>query len=112
MSNSEEQDKITVRDYYKLDDGSMVSTKNRFCQDVAPVAAEIPKDDQIFCEDQDGIPRIEIIREHFRFEGRLTESQVMRILRLGTALLASEDNLLRIPAPLISKFPNIQCFSK
>lgn len=86
--------------YYRCEDGSLVNTLERFCQEVPPIAAEFPRDDQIFDAD-DGLPIPEIIKEHFRYEGRLTESQVTRILELGTAILKKEDNLLKLPAPIV-----------
>jgi len=101
------EDSKYPKNFYKLEDGSLVSTTDRFCQEVNPVATNIPSDEDIF-NNESGLPNESFIKNHFYLEGRLTESQVMQILRLGTALLTAEDNLLKIEAPLISKLPRDQ----
>ncbi|SCU90421.1 LAME_0E08482g1_1 [Lachancea meyersii CBS 8951] len=83
---------------YTLENGVRVSTKERVCSSVRPVALGTPTDEELF--KQDGIPDPDFLREHFRREGRLTESQVLRILEAGTECLSKEPNLLRVPAPV------------
>lgn len=44
-------------------------------------------------------PNIELLKEHFFHEGKLTEPQAMFILEQTTALLKTEPNMLRISGP-------------
>ncbi len=93
---------VDGRPHYRLPDGSLVSTTDRFCRSVPPVATRTPSDDQVF-EDVDGrsLPCTDYIREHLRAEGRLSREQILRIIEDGTALLRTEPNLLRLPAPVV-----------
>ena len=46
---------------------------------------------------------MEYLKTHFFEEGKLTESQVLRIVRSGKDLLTKEANLLNIDTPATSK---------
>ncbi|CEP61656.1 calcineurin catalytic subunit A LALA0_S03e07822g [Lachancea lanzarotensis] len=83
---------------YTLENGVKVSTKERVCSSVRPVKLGTPSDEELFLDN--GYPDPDFLKEHFRREGRLTESQVLRILEAGTACLSREPNLLRVPAPV------------
>lgn len=71
---------------------------DRECPEVPPLTRNLLNDDQLF--DQEGRPYPQVLVDHFVAEGRLTESQVERILSRGIALLRSEPNLVRVPAPV------------
>jgi len=45
-------------------------------------------------------PNPDFLRDHFLREGRLTEQQALTILRMATALLTSEPNVLMVPSPV------------
>ncbi|CUS20195.1 LAQU0S01e01134g1_1 [Lachancea quebecensis] len=83
---------------YTLENGTRVSTKERVCSSVRPVALGTPTDAELFQEN--GLPNHEFLREHFRREGRLNETQVLRILKMATDCLSREPNLLQVPAPV------------
>ena len=102
---------------YTLEDGTVLSTVDRFVSgtrlycphmftrniialELPPVAAQIPTEEELF--DQEGKPRINFLRDHFIAEGKLTTSQTMQIIELGTALLSKEANLLELAAPITS----------
>lgn len=63
----------------------------------------IPDDVVIFPDPASSIPDAEYIKSHFFEEGRLTEGQVLKIVRAGIQLLKSEPNLLILDAPATSK---------
>lgn len=62
------------------------------------------EDDELFKKNENGriIVDTEILREHFFEEGRLSESQVIRLLNMGKDLLRLEDNLVQVDAPITS----------
>ncbi|CAR22963.1 calcineurin catalytic subunit A [Lachancea thermotolerans CBS 6340] len=83
---------------YTLENGTRVSTKERVCSSVRPVALGTPTDAELF--QGNGLPNHDFLREHFRREGRLSETQVLRILKMATDCLSREPNLLQVPAPV------------
>ncbi|CCH61512.1 hypothetical protein TBLA_0E04600 [Henningerozyma blattae CBS 6284] len=84
---------------YTLEDGTTVSTKDRAVKSVPPIAPVPARDDQVF-DPNTGLPNHEFLREHFKREGRLTESQALKILDMATVCLSKEPNLLHVPAPV------------
>lgn len=83
---------------YITEEGDRISTKERPILSVTPPAAFKPTDEQLFL--RNGLPNCEFLKDHFIHEGRLHEEQAIRILRAATNLLASEPNLLEVPAPV------------
>ncbi|SCV04840.1 LANO_0G12860g1_1 [Lachancea nothofagi CBS 11611] len=83
---------------YTLENGIKVSTKDRVCSSVRPVALGLPSDQEVF--QNNGLPDHAFLREHFRREGRLSEFQVLRILQMSAECLSKEPNLLHVPAPV------------
>lgn len=83
---------------YTTDDGEKMSTVARAVPLVDPPATFKPTEKQLFLPN--GLPNIAFLREHFIHEGRLHEEHAIRIVRYATDLLASEPNLLEIPAPV------------
>lgn len=63
----------------------------------------IPEDSVIFPDPKSDKPDAEYIKAHFFEEGKLTEAQVLRIVKAGTKLLTTEPNLLEIETPATSK---------
>lgn len=84
---------------YKLEDGRRVSTKERVVKNVAPITGKLPTDEELF-DKESGLPNHGFLREHFKREGRLQESQALRILEMATSCLSKEPNLLHVPAPV------------
>ncbi|QLQ79925.1 hypothetical protein HG537_0C05740 [Torulaspora globosa] len=84
---------------YSLEDGRRVSTKERVIKEVPPVTGKLPVDEEVFDPDR-GLPDHEFLREHFKREGRLRESQALKILAMATSCLSKEPNLLHVPAPV------------
>ena len=96
----EEKQPPNKRDFsvYITDEGEELSTKERAVKAVEPPASFKPTDQQLFLPN--GLPNCEFLKTHFIHEGRLHEEQAIRILRDASDLLASEPNLLDVPAPV------------
>lgn len=92
---------ITTQDLtkYKLESGEIVTTTHRINDKVTPITNHIPTDDEIF-DPKTGLPNHLFIRDHFKQEGRLSIGQALKIIINATKLLASEPNLLNVPAPV------------
>lgn len=84
---------------YQLEDGKIVSTKDRVVDQVTPISNRLPTDDEIF-DPVSGLPNHAFLRGHFQREGRITEQQAMKILTMATDCLSKEPNLLTVPAPV------------
>ncbi|KAI9337646.1 serine/threonine-protein phosphatase 2B catalytic subunit A1 [Pilaira anomala] len=85
---------------YKLEDGTVVNTKDRICKNVEAPAYQKPTNQELWSTEQPGLPNLLFLKEHFRREGRLTEEQALYILNSTNDLLKNEPNLLRISAPI------------
>ena len=83
---------------YITDDGTKLNTKERAVPSVEPPASFKPSDSDVFLPN--GLPNCEFLKDHFFKEGRLTIDQASRIIHDATDLLASEPNLLQVPAPV------------
>lgn len=83
---------------YLTEDGQSLSTTERAVNTVEPPAAFKPTDEQLFYAN--GLPNHEFLKDFFFKEGRLHESQAIRILEMATDVLAAESNLLEVPAPV------------
>ncbi len=59
-----------------------------------------PSDEQFYQDESREKPNIQFLKEHLFREGRLTEEQVLFIIRKGTELLRAEPNLLEMDAPV------------
>ncbi|EGD76892.1 hypothetical protein PTSG_08238 [Salpingoeca rosetta] len=70
---------------------------------VEPPAAEVLGVDAIL--DAKGKPRIDVLREHFRKEGVVTEEAAIQILITAGKVLKEEPTLLEVPAP-VTGVPN------
>lgn len=100
-TTSQDKDKLlqNAKDTYTLEDGTVVSTKERVVKKVSPVAKRAPTDEELF-DPVTNLPNHEFLKEHFKKEGRLTEEQALKILRMATTCLTNEPNLLTVPAPI------------
>ncbi|CAK7243669.1 MAG: 3',5'-cyclic-nucleotide phosphodiesterase (PDEase) (3':5'-CNP) [Sporothrix thermara] len=85
---------------HAMEDGTNVSTTERVCKDVQAPATYKPTDEQFYSDETHTKPNIAFLKQHFYREGRLTEEQVLFILRKGTELLRAEPNLLEMDAPI------------
>eukprot|EP00917_Polyrhabdina_sp_WS-2016_P019502 GHVP01041682.1.p1 GENE.GHVP01041682.1~~GHVP01041682.1.p1 ORF type:complete len:473 (-),score=64.54 GHVP01041682.1:1744-3162(-) len=83
---------------FELDDGSIINTKERALQYV-----QLPKRE--YLEDADffelGIPNPELIFQHFRDEGLLTQNQATAILTGLRPILYKEPNLIEVSGHII-----------
>lgn len=85
---------------HTLDDGTQVSTKERFCKDVQPPAWEPLSDEQFYQDEARTKPNLKVLKDHLFREGRLTEEQALFIINTGSELLHAENTLLEIEAPV------------
>lgn len=83
---------------YITEEGDKIYTKERVVKTIDSPATFTPSDDQVFLPS--GLPNCDFLKDHFFKEGRLKEEQAIRILNDATDLLASEPNLLQVPAPV------------
>lgn len=83
---------------YVMEDGEKFSTNTRAVPSVSAPATFKPTDSQVFLAN--GLPNTEFLKDHFFHEGRLQHHQAVKILHDATELLASEPNLLTVPAPV------------
>lgn len=49
-------------------------------------------------------PNVQLLRDHFLNEGRLTEHQALWILEQAATLLAQEPNMLQIEGPVTGEY--------
>ena len=49
---------------------------------------------------QNGVIQLEILREHLKAEGRVTDEACKRIIRDGSAILRKEETLLSVESPI------------
>ena len=92
---SDKPQDITV---YTTDEGENFSTVERAVTSVEAPATFKPTEEQLFLPN--GLPNCAFLKEHFIREGRLHEEHAIRILHDATELLASEPNMLEVPAPV------------
>ncbi|KAI8065262.1 serine/threonine-protein phosphatase 2B catalytic subunit A1 [Gongronella butleri] len=85
---------------YTMEDGSVVSTKERVIKDVPAPIVTLPSDDEFWSKERPGLPDIHFLKNHFYREGRLTEEQALHIIEKGSEILRNEPNLLEVSAPI------------
>ncbi|CAG8558661.1 14190_t:CDS:10 [Rhizophagus irregularis] len=99
-----EETKVPVPDIdftvHEMDDGSKVSTLDRYCKDVQAPAVQIPTSDEFFSKEDPEKPDIAFLKNHFIREGRISEEQALYIISKGTEILKQEPNLLEVDAPI------------
>ncbi|XP_075242015.1 protein phosphatase 3 catalytic subunit alpha-like [Convolutriloba macropyga] len=69
-----------------------------------PKSKRIPRDKLTVADVFDsktGLPRLDVLRNHMKSEGRLSDSCALKVLRETTALFGHEPNLLEVEAPVI-----------
>ena len=92
-------EKPTDLSLYTLDTGEKIRTTGRVVPSVPPITNKLPTDDELF-DSTTGLPNHTFLRNHFLREGRLTESQILRIINMATECLSQEPNLLMVPSPV------------
>ncbi|RUP19264.1 Metallo-dependent phosphatase-like protein [Jimgerdemannia flammicorona] len=85
---------------HTMDDGAVVSTRERVIKEVQGPATSLPTDEEFFSSEKPELPDIAFLKNHFYREGRLTEDQALFILQKGSELLKKESNLLEVGAPI------------
>ncbi|KAK7689526.1 hypothetical protein QCA50_007318 [Cerrena zonata] len=76
----------------------------RQVETVDPPYTHIPTDEEFYMRDpRTGIlkPNVDMLRDHFFHEGRLTEQQALFILEQTTEVMRTEPNLLRMNGPVV-----------
>ncbi|KAI0700677.1 Metallo-dependent phosphatase [Cerioporus squamosus] len=71
---------------------------------ITPPAAHIPSDEAFYTLDPHTgrhRPNVDLLRQHFFHEGRLSQEQALFILEQTTDLMTREPNLLQVPSPVI-----------
>lgn len=84
---------------YVDDHGQEFKTNERIIQSVVAPTDVVPTDEEVF-GNPGGLPDYNLIREHFKREGKLTESQVLKIIKMATRVFEAEPNLLHVPSPV------------
>jgi serine/threonine-protein phosphatase 2B catalytic subunit len=74
-------------------------TKERVCKDVTPPASNLLTEEEVF-DSQTGLPRPDVLKDHFTREGRVEQAVALRIIKDCSKLLKSEPTMLDIEAPL------------
>jgi serine/threonine-protein phosphatase 2B catalytic subunit len=82
---------------YINDDGKEYNTKDRIIKTVQQPVSKIPTDEELF-KTKD-IPDYKFLLQHFKREGKLTEEQTLKIVKLATNIMMVEPNLLKIDVP-------------
>ncbi|TBU28142.1 Metallo-dependent phosphatase [Dichomitus squalens] len=80
------------------------SLQDRQAPHVPPPAAHIPLDEEFYVLDPytgRKRPNVELLREHFFHEGRLSHEQAMFILDQATDVMTREPNMVQVPGPVI-----------
>jgi len=69
----------------------------------------MPIDEQLFMNDpyERRKPNADFLRDHLLREGRLTEEQALTIVRMATAVLSSEPNVLKVRSPVTGALSSI-----
>ncbi|CAI1608051.1 hypothetical protein SEUBUCD646_0L04710 [Saccharomyces eubayanus] len=84
---------------YALENGKIISTRERPIASVPAIRGRIPSDEEVF-DSKTGLPNHTFLREHFFHEGRLSKEQAIKILNMSTEALGKEPNLLKLKAPI------------
>ncbi|GMM45248.1 calcineurin catalytic subunit A [Pichia kluyveri] len=84
---------------YIDDNGKEFSTIDRIVTTVDAPTSIIPEDSVLFAN-KGGLPDYKFLREHFKREGKLKESQVLKIIKMATKIFENEPNMLHIPSPV------------
>ncbi|BFZ60022.1 3',5'-cyclic-nucleotide phosphodiesterase (PDEase) (3':5'-CNP) [Saitoella coloradoensis] len=85
---------------HTMDDGTVVSTRERVVKDTQAPATHIPADEDFWTDETRTKPNLAYLKNHFVREGRLSEEQALWILEKGTEILKTEPNLLEVEAPV------------
>lgn len=54
--------------------------------------------------DNRGKPNVELLKQHFSLEGRLSEEAALKLINEGAAILRQEKTMLEIDAPVTGKY--------
>ncbi|KAI7883000.1 serine/threonine-protein phosphatase 2B catalytic subunit A1 [Lichtheimia hyalospora FSU 10163] len=84
----------------KLDNGTIVSTKERVITEVPAPAVCEPTDEQFWSSERPGYPDLDFLKRHLYREGRLSEEQAIYIITKATDIFKQEPNLLHVAAPI------------
>lgn len=81
------------------EEGVERDTVKRPVPEVVECTNEVLADEELFPED--GTINCDLLLDFFKREGRLTEEQVLRIIRAATQIWTTEPNVLRVEVPAV-----------
>ena len=74
------------------------TTTGRVREDVTPPMSDFLPSDAMW--DPDGKPNTEVLRKHFKREGRLKKEDLLQLVRTASDVFASEPNLVEVSSPI------------
>lgn len=80
------------------EDYKELPTTERVVSSVPYPPTERLTEEQVF--DQNGIPKMDLLKSHFVAEGKLTEQCALRIINSGAELLRKEKTMINVEAPV------------
>jgi serine/threonine-protein phosphatase 2B catalytic subunit len=99
MKNRQEDLVIQDPTIYIDDHGKEFKTTERIVKTVTAPTDVIPTDEELFAN-PGGLPDYKLLRDHFKREGKLTQNQVLKIIKMATKIFENEPNLLDVPSPV------------
>lgn len=84
---------------YTAPTGEVFNTRERIVKSVPAVETRRPTDAMLF--DASGVPNWRFMVDHFKKEGHLTESQLIKIIDGASQIMAVEPNLLEVSIPSV-----------
>lgn len=79
--------------------GQEHSTVDRVVKSVPPPITTVPTDEELFSLPA-GKPDYRLIMEHYRHQGKLSQSQVLTIITMVTKVFQEEPNVLQVSSPV------------
>lgn len=79
--------------------GKKFLTTERVLESLPAPTKEIPTDKELF-GNPGGLPNYQLLREHFKREGKLKQTQVLKLIKMATKIFENEQNLLHVSSPV------------
>ncbi|GMM31490.1 hypothetical protein DAMA08_042350 [Martiniozyma asiatica (nom. inval.)] len=98
IKSAENSSNAVNKTIFVTDQNVKYKTTDRVVTSVDPPVARRPTDEEIF---KNGKPDWRFMMEHFKKEGHLTETQLIKIINGATEIMESEPNLLEVDIPAV-----------